>query len=828
MPRRLSTFVALGFAAGLSLVLPALRAQTPSGSARADAEFLRKAYTSYRSMADASPYKSVPWQYLGPTNISGRATDIAIADRGTSRRIFAGYATSGVWKTDDNGETWQAVFENQPSTSIGDVAVAPSNPDIVFVGTGESNLFRASMPGVGIFKSSDGGRTFVHSGLTDTQTIARIVIHPTDPNTVYVASAGHGWTDNEMRGVFKTTDGGKTWTKVLYKSPRTGAIDLVMDPANPDTLYAATWQRIRRKWSDPRVEPGYSESGIWKTTDAGKTWADVDDGLPAAQFRGRIGLDASRSNPNVLYAFVDNYDEGRPPREGERDAYGRLIMESRIKAAEIYRTDDKGKTWRKVSESNNFMIQHSGTYGWVFGQIRVDPSDENTIYTLGLGLNVSRDAGKTFTSLRGMHGDHHGLWIDPKNPSVLYNVNDGGFYLSADAGKTWKFAVSAGGSQFYNVAVDTSAPAWAYGSIQDVGSRRGRVDPSTGREAIPAVEWSNAPGGEGSHQAIDSANPNIVYSHGFYGNFTREDVSLARAGRGAGPAEDAPAAAAATPPAGTAGKGTPVQPGNQQTAQQGRGRGNRPGVTNIRPPENAGDPELRAQWMAPILVSPHDAATIYAGYQFVFRSTNRGDSWERISSDLTSNDPSQMLLKSSNAIPYQTIVALAESTKTKGLIYAGTDDGRLQLTRDGGKTWTDLTAALPLRKWISRVVPSQFNESTVYVTQRGREDDDFAVYVYKSTDYGRTFASIGAGIPAGSVNVIREDPTNPSVLYLGTDFGAFVSNNGGQRWVVLGGNLPSVQVSDLQFQSRDNVIVISTYGRGMWALDATRLRASNP
>ena len=301
------------------------------------------------------------------------------------------------------------------------------------------------MPGVGLFKSTDGGRTFAHSGLTDTQTIARIVVHPSDPNIVYVASAGHAWTANEMRGVFKTTDGGKTWAKVLYKSPRTGAIDLVMDPSSPDTLYAATWQRIRRKWSDPRVEPGYDESGVWKTTDGGKTWADIDSGLPAAQFRGRIGLDVSRSNPNVLYAFVDSYEEGRPPREGERDAYGRLIMESRIKAAEVYRTDDKGKTWRKVSESNNFMIQHSGTYGWVFGQIRVDPSDENTIYTLGLSLNVSHDAGKTFTSLRGMHGDHHGLWIDPKDSSVIYNVDDGGFYQSADAGKTWKFAVSAGG-----------------------------------------------------------------------------------------------------------------------------------------------------------------------------------------------------------------------------------------------------------------------------------------------------------------------------------------------------------------------------------------------
>ena len=826
MPRRLYTLVAFSCVASLSVVLPALRAQVPAAAARSDAEYLRKAYDTYRSMADGSPYKDVPWQYLGPTNISGRATDIAVADRGASRTIFAAYATSGVWKSDDTGQTWQAIFENQPSTSIGDITVAPSNPDIVFVGTGESNLFRASMPGVGVFKSTDGGRTFIHSGLTDTQTIARIVVHPTDPNIVYVASAGHAWTDNEMRGVFKTTDGGKTWTKVLYKSPRTGAIDLVMDPSSPDTLYAATWQRIRRKWSDPRVEPGYDESGVWKTTDGGKTWADIDDGLPAVQFRGRIGLDVSRSNPSVLYAFVDNYDEGRPPREGERDAYGRLIMESRIKAAEIYRTDDKGKKWQRVSESNNFMIQHSGTYGWVFGQIRVDPADENTIYTLGLGLNVSRDAGKTFTSLRGMHGDHHGLWIDPKDSSILYNVNDGGFYQSADAGKTWKFAVSAGGSQFYNLAVDTSAPAWAYGSIQDIGSRRGRVNVANGRGAIPPVEWSNAPGGEGSNQAIDPANPNIVYSHGFYGNFTREDVSLsARGGRGAATGENEPAnAGTAARPAATAGAGAAPAP-TPEGRQGGRGR---QGVTNIRPPENAGDPELRAQWMAPIMVSPHDAATIYAGYQFVFRSTNRGDAWEKVSPDLSSNDPSRILLKSSSAIPYQTIVALAESTRTKGLIYAGTDDGRLQVTRDGGRSWTDVTAALPVRKWISRVVPSQFNEGTVYVTQRGREDDDFGVYVYKSTDYGKTFTSLATGIPAGSVNVIREDPTNPSVLYLGTDFGAFVSTNGGQRWVVLGGNLPSVQVSDLQYQPRDHVIVISTYGRGMWALDATRLRTTNP
>lgn len=780
-----SLAAALVTVAGLSLP-----AQAPP---KADAEFARAAYDTYRSMLESSPHRSLVWQYLGPTNISGRATDIAVAERGATRRIYAAYATSGVWKTDDDGASWQAVFENQPSTSIGDIAIAPSNPDIVWVGTGESNLFRASMPGVGVFKSTDGARTFQHSGLTDTQTVARIVVHPSNPDIVYVAAGGHGWTDNETRGVFKTVDGGRTWTKVLYRSPRTGAIDLVMDPSDPNTLYAAMWQRVRRKWSDPRVEPGYNESGIFKSTDAGSTWSDASAGLPPAQYRGRIGIDVSKSNPNVLYAFVDNYEEGRPPRENERDAYGRLIVESRIKAAEIYRTDDKGRTWRKVSASDDFMTSHSGTYGWVFGQIRIDPANENTIYTMGLNLNVSHDAGKTFTTLRGMHGDHHGLWIDPRNSSVLYNVNDGGFYKSADAGKSWRFAVSAGGSQFYNVALDTTTPAWAYGSIQDVGSRRGRVDITKGRDRIPPVEWSEAPGGEGSNQAIDPQNPNIVYSHGFYGNFTREDLGVSHAAvRGA--------------------------------QQPGRGRGRRPGVTAIRPPQEPGGPELRAQWMAPILVSPHDPATIYAGYQFVLRSINRGDAWQAISKDLSANDPAQMLLKSSNAIPYQTVVSLAESMRAKELIYAGTDDGHLHVTRDGGATWTELTSALPTRKWISRVVPSQHDEGTVYVTQRGREDDDFGVYVYRSTDFGKTFTSIASNIPSGSVNVIREDPTTASRLFVGTDFGAFVSNDGGKQWSVLGGNLPSVQVSDLEYQPRDRVIVISTYGRGMWAMDAVGIK----
>ena len=562
-------------------------------------------------MASSSPYAPIPWQYLGPTNISGRATDIAVADARSGRRIYAGYATGGVWESDDNGGSWRSIFDDYPSTSIGDLAVAPSNPDILWVGTGESNIFRASMPGVGVYKSTDGGRTFAHVGLTDTQTIGRVVVHPVTPDTVYVAASGHEWTDNDNRGVFKTIDGGRTWKKIFYRSSRTGAIDLVMDPADPETLYVAMWQRIRRKWSDPRVEPGYSESGIWKTTDGGSTWTEANTGLPAAESRGRIGLDISRSNPRILYAFVDNNEPGATPKPGERDSYQRPIVEARIKGAEIYRSDDKGVRWRRVSEPNAFWSGHSGTYGWVFGQIRVDPSDDRTIYTLGLGLNVSRDAGKTFTALKVPHGDHHGLWIDPVNPSILDNANDGGVFTSLDGGATWKFAVSAGGALFYDVAVDASVPAWAYGSIQDVGSRRGRVDLTHGRDHIPAVDWTNAPGGEGSRHSIDPTNSSTVYSHTFYGNFTRDDVT----------SQPVPAAR------GSAGR-KPREPTAQATSS-----------TSIRPK----DPDLRGQWMAPIIPSVHKPGLIYAAFQFVFRSPDRGDTWERISADLSDNDPGETL-----------------------------------------------------------------------------------------------------------------------------------------------------------------------------------------
>ena len=768
-------------------------AQTPP---KADAEFLRRAYDTYTAMRKNSPFQGQSWSYLGPTNISGRSTDAAIADKDGKRRIYVAYATSGVWKTDDDGATWQVIWEHMPTTSIGDIAVAPSNPDVVWVGTGEANIFRASMPGVGIYRSVDAGRTWQHMGLTDSQTIGRIVVHPTNPDIVYVAASGHEWTDNTMRGVFKTTNGGRTWDKILYKSPRTGAIDLTMDPSDPNTLYVSLWQRIRRKWSDPRVEPGYNEGGVMKTTDAGKTWTDVSKGLPAPEVRGRIGIDISRSKPDTLYALVDNYEIGRVARAGQRDAYQRPMLEGQgfIKGADVYRSDDGGKSWRQTSRQDQAMIDYlnnaqSGTYGWVFGQIRIDPTNPDTVYILGVPLSRSTDGGKTFAGFApSIHGDHHGLWIDPSNTNVIYSNNDGGFYQTADGGRTWKFAVAAGGSQFYNVALDTSSPPWAYGSIQDIGSRRGRIDLTTlrqaqgGRGTIPAAVWEGAPGGEGSNHAIDPQNPNIVYSHGFYGNFSRTDLG----------------------------------------APAGGGRGGRGGgATSIQPTDPTA--ELRAQWMAPFVVSPHDGSIVYAGYQFLFKSTTRGDKWEKISGDLTDNNAAQMGVNPS-AIPYQTIIAMAESPKKKDLLYVGTDDGRLHTTIDGGREWAELTSKLPVRRWISRVTPSAHADGTVYVTQRGREDDDFAAYVYKSTDFGKTFTSVTNNIPAGPVNVIREDPRNASVLYVGTDFGVYVSTNGGLKWEVLGDNLPSVQVSDLQIDAKNDIVVISTYGRGMWAFDVSRVK----
>jgi photosystem II stability/assembly factor-like uncharacterized protein len=767
--RVLKALLCLAIAGALVQIVGARQGQ----GGQTDPQVRLKWFAEHQAMAERSAFKDLRWQFIGPTNVSGRVIDVAaVSPYSRHLTIYAASATSGLWKTVNDGTSWEPIWDAGPTTSIGDVTVAPSNPNIVWIGTGEANIFRSSNAGIGVYKSTDAGKTWQHMGLAGTYTIPRIVIHPKNPDVVYVAASGHEWTDNPDRGVFKTSDGGRTWQKVLYVDEKTGAIDLVMDPSDPNTLYAAMWQRVRQKWSDPRTFADYTGSGIYKTTDGGRTWTPADQGLPEAKFRGRIGLDVARSKPNVVYAFLDNYEIARQAPAGQLDAYGRP-MEGTIRGAEIYRSDDKGRTWRKVSESNRFMESACATYGWVFGQVRVDPNDENTVYFLGLGINRSTDGGKTFTSVRGMHGDHHALWIDPADSNLLINGNDGGIVVSYDKGSSWRnFTNNMPLCQFFNVSFDMATPFHVYGSMQDHGSYRGYVDISRGRERIPAVSFIGAIGGEGSTHAVDTEDNATVYASTFYGNLQRADMSKI---------DD---------------------------------RGRYP-VTTVAPKPEKGGPPLRGQWMAPTILSPHNQEIVYHGMQFLFRSMHRGDAWERISSDLTYND-----LKTMGDIPYHTLYAISESPEKFGLIYVGTDDGRAHVTRDGGGTWTEITRGLQPNKWVSRIVASQYDEATVYLTQNGKRDDDFAPYVWKSADYGATWKSIAGNIPLGPINVIREDPTSPKILYVGTDTGVYVTLDGGASWDVLAANLPSVYVHDLVVHPRDHVIVIATHGRGMWALDA--------
>jgi photosystem II stability/assembly factor-like uncharacterized protein len=751
-------------------------AAAPTRVTSTDPALRLKGFEQHQAMTAASPFKDVKWQFLGPKNVSGRSLDVAVVTpRGKSYVIYVATATGGLWKTTNEATNWKPIFDQGPATTIGDVTIAPSNPEIVWIGTGEANIFRSSQAGAGVYKSVDAGKTWKHLGLAPTSTIPRIVIHPTNPDTVYVAASGHEWTTNPERGVYKTTDGGASWEQVLKVNDRAGAIDLVMDPSDPATLYASTWERIRLKWNDPRNVGEYTGSGIYKSVDAGRTWAPINKGLPEAKFRGRIGLDVSRSKPNVVYAFVDNYEISRQPTDAEKfDTYG-LPSSGIIKGATVYRSDDKGETWKQVSgltpDQKTFMERASNTYGWVFGQIRVDPSDPDTVYTMGLGLNVSNDGGKTFRRLQTPGSDHHGLWIDPENSNYLINVFDQGFAISYDRGASWKdsrFTLPV--TQFFNVSYDMATPFRVYGSSQDHGSFRGVVDLSRGRGSIPAVDFESAPGGEGSTHAIDPIDPNIVYSSGFYGSVTRTDVSKPRT--------------------------SPLRAKD---------------LLDARYPD---EPKLRGEWLAPTILSPHSPTTLYHGMQYLLMSRDRGDTWETISPDLTYNTPGEQ-----GDIPYHTIFTISESPLRAGLIYVGTDDGKVHVTRDGGKTWSDITAGLPYQKWVSRVVASAYDIGTVYMTQNGKRDDDFTPYVWKSVDFGKTWVSIAANIPVGPVNVIREDPVDKSILYLGTDTGVYVTTDGGKAWNTLGSNLPATYVHDLIVHPRDNVLVIATHGRGMWVID---------
>jgi photosystem II stability/assembly factor-like uncharacterized protein len=719
-----------------------------------------KWYDQHLKMTNDSPFKNLKWKHIGPELMSGRVTDIA-KPLDKPFTFYVTTASGGVWKTENEGTNWEPIFDDAPSAAWGAIAIDPQNSDTIWIGGGESNIFRSSMAGTGVYRSNDAGKTWAHVGLADTHHIARIVVHPQDSQTVWVAAGGHEWTPNKERGVFKTTDGGETWNKVLYEGELVGANDLVVDPENPDTLYATLWYRIRKPWSDPVPGPG---GGIYKSTDGGESWARLSKGLPPRDTSGRIGISLAASNPRVVYALIDNHEIGRKAKKGERDNYGRPRQDV-IKGAEVYRSDDGGNNWRLANEKSRLMEGLFATYGWVFSQIRVDPKDENTIYVMGINLLKSTDGGVKFQALRsrGLHADHHAMWIDPNNPQYVINGNDGGVNLSYDAGKTWKDLINLPVVQFYNVEVDNKTPFNVYGSVQDNFSW---VGPST---YVPGqsnpYDWKQAPGGEASYHAIDPDDPDTIYSAMFYGTIQRTNLATKETKR-------------------------------------------------IMPQVGKDEPALRGQWLAPFQLSKHNSRIVYHGMNRVFRSMNRGEDWEAISSDLTYNDAGKQ-----GNISYQTVSTLSESPMKFGLVYAGTDDGRLWVTRNGGIRWKEILDGLPKRKWFSRVVASRFDEGTVYVTQNGKRDNDFQVYIARSTNYGESWEDISAGIPGGPVNVIKEDPRSADVLYVGTDMGVYVTTDGAKTWQVLGSRLPICFVHDIAIQERDKVLVIATHGRGVHTID---------
>jgi photosystem II stability/assembly factor-like uncharacterized protein len=744
MKARLVLSATLFIAATASSQKPKPAAQTPPKTAFNAATY------------DSAMLGEFAWRPIGPAITSGRVVDLAVAE-GPEGRIgdrlgklmYAAAASGGVWKTVNAGTTWEPVFDKQTTSSIGDIALAPSNPEIVWVGTGESNNQRSSSWGDGVYKSENGGKTWTNMGLKTSQHIGRIIVHPTNPNIVFVAAQGPLWADGGERGLFKTTDGGKTWTNVLKISEHTGVTDVVMDPTDPNTMYAAAFQRQRKAYS---FVGGGPESGIYKSTDGGTTWTKLTEGLPKGDI-GRIGLDVSRSQPRTVYATLET------------------------KTPEIYRSDDYGASWRKT-----------GTYfeyPWYMSQIRVDPKNPERVYLLGVPIFVSEDGGATSTPIaRGAHVDYHAMWIDPMDPDHFVIGNDGGVYISHDRGATVDFVSNLPIAQYYAIDVDNRLPYYyVYGGLQDNASWAGPSQ-TRNRQGITNSDWYVTVGGDGFYSAVDPADPNVVYAESQNGGVIRYDV---------------------------------------KTGEQ----------KSIQPQPKFGSQNLRWNWSAPIMVSHYDHNTVYMGANYLFRSPNRGDSWQQLGGDLTRQLDREKLplmgklwtkdavARHAGTADFGNISTIDESPVRKGLLYVGTDDGLIQISRDDGATWTKIEKfpGVPDMTYVSRVVASSHDEGTVYATFDGHRSNDFKPYVLKSTDYGKTWTSITSNLPVSSVQVIREHPRNPSLLFVGNEIGAYYSGNGGKSWSRLQYNLPTVPVHDIRIHPRENDLVIGTHGRGIYIID---------
>lgn len=695
--------------------------------------------------------KFITWRNIGPATPGGRTVDVDVVEK-QPWIIYAAVGPSGLWKSENNGVSWFPVFYNESTVSVGAVAVAQASPEIVWVGTGESTCRNSVTVGDGVYKSTDGGKTWTHMGLNDTRHISRIIISRGDPNVVYVAAMGHLWGANTERGVYKTIDGGKTWQKVLYINENTGICDLEMDPGNSQILYAAAYEHRRLPYHMISGGPG---SGIYRSTDGGLTWTKLTRDLPEG-ILGRIGLAVARSKPGVVYALIEHQDPG------------------------IWRSDDYGESWKRTADSRTYKTVNNRPF--YYSHIYVDPTDDRTIYVQSTGLYVSNDMGQKFRSIgQGTHPDHHALWINPANPLHLIDGNDGGIDISYDGGKTWLPVTSIDAAEVYQVGYDFSIPYRVYCGLQDNGCWGGPSN-SLDSRGILNEHWEFINGGDGFFVRPDPKNSFIVYCNSQNNGMVKKDL------------------------------------------RHGLGKG-------IRPEAPLNEPPYRFNWNAPILISPHDNKTIYCAGNFLFRSKDGGNSWERISPDLTTNDPKKQMdgvgpltMENSGAEVHCTITAIAESPVKPGILWCGSDDGYVHVSLDGGKTWTNVTRnipGLPKNPWCSRIEASHFEEGTAYVAFDNHRSDDYRAYVYMTRDSGKTWKSIRGNLPEfGWVHVIREHPSNKNLLFVGTEFGIYVSYNCGLSWIKIHGtNLPTVAVHDIAIHPRENDLIIGTHGRGIWILD---------
>ncbi|MBT5427008.1 MAG: hypothetical protein HOK84_12485 [Bacteroidetes bacterium] len=705
----------------------------------------------------------INYRSVGPTRQGGRYIDFAVYEKDPSL-FYAALASGGVWRTDNNGITFESIFDNAGPISVGDIAVDQNDPEILWVGTGEANNSRTAYYGDGIYKTTDGGKTWINMGLEGSQHIGRILIHPENSKVLFVAAEGPLYSNNETCGVYKTTNGGKSWKKVLSVTrdgKHIGVVDLVMEPGKPDVLYAAAYDKERRPWT---FNAGGLSSAIYKSTNGGKSWTKLGGGLPEGVI-GRIGVDVSQSEPNVVYANVENCNvegmsteerweimkAGQPLERGQREV-----------GVEVYRSEDFGETWKKVGD------KIGGSPAYYYQQVRIDPTDSDHVYIVGIRVWETKDAGENWGTAFRFGGDNHALWIDINNPKHLVLGYDHGMGITYDAGENWYHPDFKDVGQFVAIGFDNRYPYYVYGGLQDNGSSAGPSSKANG-SSITLEDWYRTGGGDGMYNVVDPVDWRWLYNESQNGPISRR---------------------------------------NQETGES----------QSIRYRDMD-----RWAWNAPIFISPHNNKTIYHGGNKLVKSTNRGESWVELSGDLTTQD--EVKIAGTGNIQYCTIVTADESPVQQGVLWVGTDDGKVWVSKNGGEEWIDLTNNITDHPgyWVSRVEPSNFDAATAYVTIIGQRNDDFRPFVWKTTDFGETWTSIASNLPNDPLCVIREHHQNPDLLFVGSTKEIHVSIDGGKNWSSLRNNMPYVAIEDLQIHPRENDLIVGTHGRSIWIADISYL-----